>query len=184
MFPADCQQTYCQTGSHRYCPVPEPERGAPGHHRPVFPQTAPALRRDNADCTVQSSRIHPIPAAISASSSFVDKSFPPYRPEKSGRPIQQMHGKDPDQQSSDMPGKPVSYRYALKFLLFEIFHKRMGRGPQCVPLPIDHLTAHRWYAIFSYSAPAMRKNSAGDSTVTPKSLALDNLLPAFSPQTR
>ena len=126
----------------------------------------------------------PIPAAISASSSFVDKSFPPYRPEKSGRPIQQMHGKDPDQQSSDMPGKPVSYRYALKFLLFEIFHKRMGRGPQCVPLPIDHLTAHRWYAIFSYSAPAMRKNSAGDSTVTPKSLALDNLLPAFSPQTR
>lgn len=40
------------------------------------------------------------------------------------------------------------------------------------------------YAILSYSAPAILKNSAGDSTVTPKSLALDNLLPAFSPQTR
>ena len=38
--------------------------------------------------------------------------------------------------------------------------------------------------ILSYSAPAILKNSAGDSTVTPKSLALDNLLPAFSPQTR
>lgn len=60
----------------------------------------------------------------------------------------------------------------------------MGREPQHGSLPIDQLTAYRWYAIFSYSAPAMLKNYAGDSTVTPKSLALDNLLPAFSPQTR
>lgn len=45
-------------------------------------------------------------------------------------------------------------------------------------------TQNSHYAILSYSAPAILKNSAGDSTVTPKSLALDNLLPAFSPQTR
>ena len=87
-------------------------------------------------------------------------------------------------QPSDMPGKPVSCRYALKSLLFEIFHKRLRREPQHGSLPIDQLTTYGWYAIFSYSAPAMLKNSAGDSTVTPKSLALDSLLPAFSPQTR
>ena len=151
---------------------------------PSFSSNRSALRRDNADCTVQSSRIHPIPAARSASPLFVGKYFPPYYPEKSVRPIRQRHGKVPDQQPSDMPGKPVSCRYALKSLLFEIFHKRLGREPQHGSLPIDQLTTYGWYAIFSYSAPAMLKNSAGDSTVTPKSLALDSLLPAFSPQTR
>ena len=49
MLPADCPQTYCQTGSHRYFPAPGPERGELGHHCPVFPQTAPTPRQDNAD---------------------------------------------------------------------------------------------------------------------------------------
>jgi DNA ligase (NAD+) len=97
MLPADCPQTYCQTGSHRYFPAPGPERGEPGHHCPVFPQTAPTPRQDNADDMVQNSRTHPFPPAISASPLFVGKSFSPYRPEKSVLPIRQRHGKAPNQ---------------------------------------------------------------------------------------
>ena len=93
----DCPQTYCQTGSHRYFPAPGPERGELGHHCPVFPQTAPTPRQDNADDMVQNSRTHPFPPAISASPLFVGKSFSPYRPEKSVLPIRQRHGKAPNQ---------------------------------------------------------------------------------------